>query len=107
MLKPSRAISRVDEELKTNVSEISGVDVMNDLASLIWAYIRCICEAGSTLMTETEISETMVFNSTLIARDFTTFIHPVFSMYVHPLIKILLKVAFQAYFCESDIVLQK
>jgi hypothetical protein len=52
-------------------------------------------------MTEMEeISETMVFNSALtrlIAGDFTTFIHPVFSMYVHPLLKILLKVAFQAF----------
>jgi hypothetical protein len=102
MLKSSWAISRVNDELKTNVSKISAfvflVDVTNDFASLIRAYMGCISDARSTVMTQ--ISEMMVFNSTLIrllARDFTTFIHPVFSMYIHLLLKILLKVALQAF----------
>jgi hypothetical protein len=63
LLKPSRAISHVNVELKTNVSEISSasiiiVEVMNDHASQIHIFVI------STLMMEAEIFGTLVFRST-------------------------------------------
>jgi hypothetical protein len=83
VLKSSLAISHVNVELKTNVSEISSVfiirvDVGSDHMPL---YL-------STLLMETnKISETLVFNSTLtwlIAREnYSTFIcHESFKSYI-------------------------
>jgi hypothetical protein len=67
--KFSRAISRVNVELNTNVSDISiiRVDVANDRMSLIFIPV-CQIDAYwcTTLMMEAEeISETSVFSSTL------------------------------------------